>query len=75
MNFFFLSCRTHKIRILEFLRNDWANDRRAEWSIWMVHSKIELPTRYLTSGVDDSHSILGKSSINRRSSEDVSAVI
>ncbi|XP_059650912.1 uncharacterized protein LOC132297640 [Cornus florida] len=52
--------RANKIKILENLRDAWANDRKAEWSIWMVYSKVEMPHQY--SGVDDSsyHSVRGK---------------
>ncbi|XP_008781421.1 uncharacterized protein LOC103701215 isoform X2 [Phoenix dactylifera] len=54
--------RINKIRIIEHLFDAWASDRKAEWSIWMVHSKIEVPHRYLRSGEDDSshHNGLGK---------------
>ena len=39
----------------------------------MIHSKIEIPHRYLRSGVDDSshHNGLGKVGTPRKSSEDV----
>ena len=57
----FFSCRTiihysraNERKILEFLRDAWAKDRRAEWSIWMVHSKVEMPHHYLNSGGDES---------------------
>lgn len=47
-------------------------DRKAEWSIWMVHSKIEIPHRYLRSGTDDSlHNKFGKVPITRKSNDDV----
>lgn len=35
--------RANKAKILEFLRDAWANDQRTEWSIWMVYSKVEMP--------------------------------
>ncbi|XP_057958996.1 uncharacterized protein LOC131151678 isoform X2 [Malania oleifera] len=44
----------HRSKITEFLRDAWASDRRAEWSIWMVHSKVEMPHHYLSSGNNDS---------------------
>ncbi|KAI4299033.1 hypothetical protein L6164_032528 [Bauhinia variegata] len=62
--------RENKTKIMEFLCNTWANDRRAEWSIWMVHSKIEMPHQYMSNGVDgtSSHgSTRGRSLISRRS--------
>ncbi|XP_058088342.1 uncharacterized protein LOC131235214 [Magnolia sinica] len=64
--------RTNRARILEFLRDVWANDRKAEWSIWMVHSRIEVPHRYLRSAVDEAshHSVLGRVSLPRKSSDD-----
>ncbi|CAK7344731.1 unnamed protein product [Dovyalis caffra] len=46
--------RANKITILEFLHDVWAKDRRAEWSIWMVYSKVEMPHQYISSGIDDS---------------------
>lgn len=42
--------RANERKILEFLRDAWAKDRRAEWSIWMVYSKVEMPHHYLNSG-------------------------
>lgn len=49
-----LYSRANKKKILEFLIDAWANDRRAEWSIWMVYSKVEMPHHYLNSAADDS---------------------
>ncbi|XP_057958995.1 uncharacterized protein LOC131151678 isoform X1 [Malania oleifera] len=46
--------RANRSKITEFLRDAWASDRRAEWSIWMVHSKVEMPHHYLSSGNNDS---------------------
>uniref|UniRef100_A0A7N0TVR9 DUF676 domain-containing protein n=1 Tax=Kalanchoe fedtschenkoi TaxID=63787 RepID=A0A7N0TVR9_KALFE len=46
--------RINRKKLLEFLRESWANDRRAEWSIWMVYSKVEMPHQYISSAVDDS---------------------
>ncbi|XP_062101123.1 uncharacterized protein LOC133807022 [Humulus lupulus] len=46
--------RPNKTKILEYLRDAWAKDRRAEWSIWMVYSKVEMPHHFLNSGTDDS---------------------
>ncbi|MQL85192.1 hypothetical protein Taro_017713, partial [Colocasia esculenta] len=64
--------RGNRAKILEHLRDAWANDRKAEWSIWMVHSKIDIPHRYMRSGSDESshHSVLGKASVPRKSSDD-----
>ncbi|PKA57082.1 hypothetical protein AXF42_Ash002386 [Apostasia shenzhenica] len=63
--------RSHRIRIIEQLRSAWAADRKAEWSIWMVHSKIEMPHRYLRSISNDSsqRSALGKA-VQRKSGDD-----
>ncbi|KAL4571858.1 hypothetical protein LXL04_018624 [Taraxacum kok-saghyz] len=46
--------RANKTKVLEHLRNSWAVDRRAEWSIWMVYSKVEMPHQPIRSAVDDS---------------------
>lgn len=64
--------RTNRISIIENLRDAWANDQRSEWSIWMVQSEIDVPHRYLKSGVDGAsqHSILGRVSLTRRTIED-----
>ncbi|KAL5559878.1 hypothetical protein UlMin_036089 [Ulmus minor] len=53
-NTFLLFHRTNKTKILEHLRDTWAKDRRAEWSIWMVYSKVEMPHHFLSSVNDDS---------------------
>lgn len=53
--------RINKTKILDYLRDIWALDRKSEWSIWTVHSKIEIPHRYLRSTDDESshrHSLL-----------------
>ncbi|KAI3464023.1 hypothetical protein Pfo_020686 [Paulownia fortunei] len=49
-------------KILEFLCNQWAVDRKAEWSIWMVYTKVEMPHQYISSVVDDSsnHGLRGR---------------
>ncbi|XP_022768567.1 protein FAM135A-like isoform X3 [Durio zibethinus] len=53
--------RDNKTQILEFLRDAWAKDRRAEWSIWMVYSKVEMPHHYINGGFDESsHQIVHK---------------
>ncbi|WCJ24939.1 Protein FAM135B [Euphorbia peplus] len=53
--------RKNKTKILEFLRDSWAKDLRAEWSIWMVYSKVEMPHHYISSGnPDSSHYVVDK---------------
>ena len=44
--------RENNTKILEYLRDTWTKDRRAEWSIWMVYSKVEMPHHFI-SGMDD----------------------
>ncbi|XP_012571425.1 uncharacterized protein [Cicer arietinum] len=46
--------RENKKEILEFLRDAWAKDRKAEWSIWMMYAKKEMPHHYINSGNDES---------------------
>ncbi|KAF3971766.1 hypothetical protein CMV_004676 [Castanea mollissima] len=56
--------RVNKTKILELLRDAWANDRRAEWSIWMVYSKVEMPhgpIQYMSRKSSSYHSVNGKS--------------
>lgn len=48
-----LHSRANSRLILKYLREAWAKDRRAEWSIWMVYSKVEMPHHYLNSGFDE----------------------
>ncbi|XP_057501082.1 uncharacterized protein LOC130785064 isoform X2 [Actinidia eriantha] len=63
--------RANETKISEFLRDAWANDRRAEWSIWMVYSKVDMPHQYIRSGVDDSyHGACGKASALRKLTDD-----
>uniref|UniRef100_A0A453K9B2 Uncharacterized protein n=1 Tax=Aegilops tauschii subsp. strangulata TaxID=200361 RepID=A0A453K9B2_AEGTS len=66
--------RINKTKILDYLRDIWAVDRKAEWSIWTNHSKIEIPHRYLRSMSDDpphrQHSLLRVSG-SRKFHEDV----
>ncbi|KAI3512538.1 hypothetical protein L1887_19854 [Cichorium endivia] len=51
----FLNCdRANKTKVLEHLRNSWAVDKRAEWSIWMVYPKVEMPHQPIRNQVDDS---------------------
>ncbi|WJX16498.1 hypothetical protein P8452_06514 [Trifolium repens] len=45
--------RDNKTKILEFLRDAWARDRKTEWSIWMVYSKVEMPHHYINSENDE----------------------
>ncbi|KAL8099294.1 uncharacterized protein LOC141683483 isoform X1 [Apium graveolens] len=51
-NVFLQFHRANKTKILEILRDTWASDRKAEWSIWMVYSKVEMPNQYISSDVD-----------------------
>ncbi|KAI4337548.1 hypothetical protein L6164_015948 [Bauhinia variegata] len=53
-NIFLKFHRDNKIKILEFLRDAWAKDRKDEWSIWMVFSKVEMPHHYTNNGSDES---------------------
>ncbi|TKY71300.1 FAM135B protein [Spatholobus suberectus] len=64
--------RENKTKILEFLRDSWANDRRTEWSIWMVYSKVDMPHQYMTNGVETSlyRSLRGRSASTRRITDD-----
>lgn len=51
---FFKFHRANKRKILEFLRNQWAIDRKFEWSTWMVHTKVQMPEQYIGCWVDES---------------------
>ncbi|KAF2324203.1 hypothetical protein GH714_009937 [Hevea brasiliensis] len=53
--------KVNNTKILEFLSDAWAKDRRAEWSIWMVYSKVEMPHHYISTGNhDSSHHVVDK---------------
>lgn len=71
-----LDFRANKIKILEFLHEAWANDRRVEWSIWMVFSKVEMPHHYISSrdDVGSSHGRHGKVAVLRRLTDDVISI-
>ncbi|XP_076886998.1 uncharacterized protein LOC143537009 [Bidens hawaiensis] len=62
--------RANKTKILDHLRNAWAIDRKAEWSIWMVYSKVEMP--HQSTDIDDSayHGLRGKVPAHRKITED-----
>ncbi|WZZ13593.1 hypothetical protein YC2023_106682 [Brassica napus] len=57
--------RDNNTKILEYLRDIWRKDRRAEWSIWMVYSKVEMPHHFINSGMSD---IINHSAHKRASS-------
>ncbi|KAH1245072.1 Protein FAM135A [Glycine max] len=44
----------NKTKILGFLCDSWAKDRKAEWSIWMLYSKVEMPHHYINSKSEES---------------------
>ncbi|RDX87497.1 hypothetical protein CR513_31023, partial [Mucuna pruriens] len=46
--------RDNRTKILGFLRDAWAKDRKTEWSIWMLYSKVEMPHHDINSKSDES---------------------
>lgn len=65
--------RANKTKIMEYLRESWANDRRIEWSIWMVHSKVEMPHHFISSRGDEVSlhgGLRGKVSVLRKLADD-----
>jgi hypothetical protein len=68
-----VQCRTHRVKILDYLHAIWDFDRKSEWSIWIIHSKIDIPHRYLRSMTDDSprHGHLRRISSSRKVHLDV----
>ncbi|KAL7098636.1 hypothetical protein ACP275_09G030300 [Erythranthe tilingii] len=60
--------RANITKILEFLCNQWAVDRKSEWSIWMVYTKVEMPHQYISSLVDGSsyQGLHGRSPVMRK---------
>ncbi|RDY05361.1 hypothetical protein CR513_10818, partial [Mucuna pruriens] len=72
-NIFLKFHRENKTKILEFLRKSWVIDRRTEWSIWMVYSKVAMPHQNMSNGVEGtslSHGIHRSSISTRRLTED-----
>lgn len=67
--------RANKTKILEILRDTWASDRKAEWSIWMVYSKVEMPNQYISSDIDGAsqQALRRKALVLRKLNEDVIA--
>lgn len=62
--------RKNRFSILEHLHDTWATGRKAEWSIWMVHLKTQVPHRYLKSGADDSSHHNGPGNGPRKSNDE-----
>ncbi|XP_039023560.1 protein FAM135B-like isoform X1 [Hibiscus syriacus] len=53
--------RDNRTQILQFLFDAWAKDRRAEWSIWMVYTNVEMPHHSINGGFDEpSHHLVHK---------------
>ncbi|GLT93665.1 hypothetical protein SLE2022_114460 [Rubroshorea leprosula] len=71
-NIFLMFHRENKTKILEFLHDAWAKDRRAEWSIWMVYSKVDMPHHYINGGFDEAshHVVYKKGSSLRKLTDD-----
>ncbi|KAE8684551.1 Serine esterase family protein, putative isoform 2 [Hibiscus syriacus] len=47
--------RDNKTRIMEVLHYIWANDRKSEWSIWMVYFKVEMPHYSINEGFEETN--------------------
>ncbi|XP_021762712.1 protein FAM135A-like isoform X2 [Chenopodium quinoa] len=65
--------RANKTKVMEYLRESWANDRRTEWSIWMVHSKVEMPHHFISSRSDEASlrgGLRGKVAVLRKLADD-----
>nr|XP_043633242.1 uncharacterized protein LOC122604412 [Erigeron canadensis] len=67
--FLYLICyfllRDNKERILEQLHDVWNNDRRTEWSIWIISSKVETHRYY-----DSNNGLLGQVHARQRITHD-----
>lgn len=65
--------RANKRKILEFLCNQWAIDRKFEWSTWMVHTKVQMPEQYIGCWVDESsyQPVHGRPAIPQKITDDV----
>lgn len=63
--------RINRVKILEHLLGVWAMDRKVDWSIWVVHSKMEVPNHYLRNGSNESshHNTTGKVAVRKVNDE------
>lgn len=41
-NVFLKFHRSHRLLLWEYLKGVWADERRTEWSMWLIHSRMEL---------------------------------
>lgn len=59
--------------ILEYLRSQWVIDRKSEWSMWIVHTKVKMPEQYVGCWVDESsyHPVHGRPAIPQKITGDV----
>ncbi|XP_042017029.1 protein FAM135B-like isoform X1 [Salvia splendens] len=60
--------RANKRMILEYLRSQWVIDRKSEWSMWIVHTKVKMPEQYIGCWVDESlyHPVHGRPAIPQK---------
>lgn len=63
--------RINRVKILEHLLGVWAMDRKIDWSIWVVHSKMDVLSHYLRNGSNESshHNITGKVAVRKANDE------
>ncbi|KAE8715610.1 Serine esterase family protein, putative isoform 2 [Hibiscus syriacus] len=47
--------RDNKTKIMDVLHEVWANDRKSEWSTWMVYSKVEMPHYPINDGFEETN--------------------
>ncbi|XP_051123145.1 uncharacterized protein LOC127246018 isoform X2 [Andrographis paniculata] len=52
---FFNFHRVNAKKVLRYLYHQWRVERKAEWSIWMVYTKVEMPHQYISSSVHTSY--------------------
>ncbi|XP_047967998.1 protein FAM135B-like isoform X1 [Salvia hispanica] len=60
--------RANKRMILEYLRSQWVIDRKSEWSMWIVRTKVKMPEQYIGCWVDKSsyHPVHGRPAIPQK---------
>jgi len=65
--------RRYRTEIMEYLRGVWAEDRSTEWSMWLVHSKLDIPQQNSTNGdVEDNaqYLLVAGKAVLKKSNED-----
>ncbi|XP_027942595.1 protein FAM135B-like isoform X4 [Vigna unguiculata] len=56
--------RDNKTKIMGVLHETWIRERKTEWSIWMLYSKVEMPHQYTNSKGDETSQRTAKRAVS-----------